>query len=174
MILNINIHLTHSFTISNTFLWIILAFLRRKLYHLWSVVFLFLPFQFLLFYFSSGLNELGQMSSILLDRSHERGHLCLASDFNLLYFLKDFMYLSLERRERRQRGAEISQCWEKQSVASRMPPTGGPACNPGVGPDQGSNQWPFGSQASTQSTEPHLPGLASHFKESASIILPLK
>ena len=39
-----------------------------------------------------------------------------------------------------------------------MPPTGGLACNPGMCPDWESNQRPFGSQASTQSTELHQPG----------------
>ena len=35
--------------------------------------------------------------------------------------------------------------------------TGDMACNPGMRPDWESNQWPFGSQASAQSTEPHQP-----------------
>ena len=43
-------------------------------------------------------------------------------------------------------------------VASRAPPTGDLACNPGVCPDWESNQRPFGSQASAQSTEPHQLG----------------
>ena len=34
------------------------------------------------------------------------------------------------------------------------PPSGDLAHNPGTCPDWKSNQWPFGSQASTQSTEP--------------------
>ena len=38
-------------------------------------------------------------------------------------------------------------------------PTGDPARNPGLCPDWESNQRPFGSQAGTQSTEPHQPGL---------------
>ena len=40
-----------------------------------------------------------------------------------------------------------------------MPPTGDVAHNPGMCSDWEWNQWPFGSQASTQSTEPHQPGL---------------
>ena len=44
-------------------------------------------------------------------------------------------------------------------VASRVPPSGDLACNPGVCPDQESNQQPPGSQAHTQSTEPQQPGL---------------
>ena len=35
------------------------------------------------------------------------------------------------------------------------PPTGDVAPNPGMCPDWESNQRPFGSQARTQSTEPH-------------------
>ena len=40
-----------------------------------------------------------------------------------------------------------------------MPPTGDLAHNPGMCPDWESNQWPFGTQAGAQSTEPHQPGL---------------
>ena len=36
-----------------------------------------------------------------------------------------------------------------------MPPNGDPAHNPGMCPDQESNQRPFDSQADAQSTEPH-------------------
>ena len=39
-----------------------------------------------------------------------------------------------------------------------MPPTGDHAHTPGTYPDWESNQQPFGSQASTQSTESHQPG----------------
>ena len=38
-------------------------------------------------------------------------------------------------------------------------PTGELAHNPGMGPDWELNQQPFDSQVSTQSTEPHQPGL---------------
>ena len=37
------------------------------------------------------------------------------------------------------------------------------ACNPGMCPDWESNWKPFGSQASTQSTEPHQPGPIHYF-----------
>ena len=37
------------------------------------------------------------------------------------------------------------------------------ACNPGMCPDGELNRWPFGLQASTQSTKPHQPGLKSFF-----------
>ena len=43
-------------------------------------------------------------------------------------------------------------------VASHAPPTGDLACDPGMYPDWELNRWPFGSQAGTQSTEPHQPG----------------
>ena len=44
-------------------------------------------------------------------------------------------------------------------VASHTLPTGDPAHNPGMCPDWELNQQPFGSQADTQSIEPHKPGL---------------
>ena len=43
-------------------------------------------------------------------------------------------------------------------VACLMLPTGDLAYNPGMCPDWESNQRPFSSQASAQSTEPHQPG----------------
>ena len=60
------------------------------------------------------------------------------------------------RREGREK--ETSMC-----VASHMPRTGDLAHNPGVCSDWESNQWPFGSQASTQSAEPHQPELSDFF-----------
>ena len=48
-------------------------------------------------------------------------------------------------------------------VASCVPPTGDPARNPGMCLDWESNWRPFGSQAGTQSTEPHEPGLRVSF-----------
>ena len=44
-------------------------------------------------------------------------------------------------------------------VASCTPPTGDLAHKPGMCPDGELNQQPFGSQAGTQYTEPHQPGL---------------
>ena len=68
-----------------------------------------------------------------------------------------FIYLFLGKGERvGKREGGKHQC----VVASCMPPTGDPACNPGMCPDWESNRQPFGSQASTQSTEPHQPGLS--------------
>ena len=47
--------------------------------------------------------------------------------------------------------------------ASSASPTGDPARDPGMCPDQKLNQRPFGSQAGAQSTEPHQPGLYFDF-----------
>ena len=55
----------------------------------------------------------------------------------------------------REREGEKHQC----VVASCIPPTEGLAHNPGMCPDWELNRRPFGSQASTQSTEPHQSGL---------------
>ena len=72
------------------------------------------------------------------------------------FLFKDFIYLFLERREEEREGGK-HQC----VVASQAPPTGDLAGNPGTCPDWESNQQLFGSQAGTQSTEPHQlePGL---------------
>ena len=61
----------------------------------------------------------------------------------------------------RQSGREGEREGEKHhcGVASHMPPTGDLALNLGMCPDWESNQQPFGSQAGTQSTEPHQPGM---------------
>ena len=66
-------------------------------------------------------------------------------------FLKDFIYVFLERGEGTEKERQKHQC----VVASCTPPTGDLAHNPGVCPDWESNQWPFSLQASTQSTEPY-------------------
>ena len=87
------------------------------------------------------------------------------------YFLKIF-YLFLERGEGRKRERNIN-AWEiYRSIASRVPPTGHLACNPGMCPDWESNQRFFGCQASTQSTEPHQPRLVLSFVRTLSNCLP--
>ena len=78
-----------------------------------------------------------------------------------LLFLR--FYLFLEGREGKgRRKGEKHQC----VVASCAPPTGDLVCNPGMCPDWESNQWPIGSQASTQSTGPHQPELSILDKKS--------
>ena len=67
-----------------------------------------------------------------------------------IIFLKDFIYLFLERGEGREKERERHQC----VIASCMPL----ACNPGLCTDWESDWQPLGMQAGTQSTEPHQPG----------------
>ena len=77
----------------------------------------------------------------------------------MLYFFKYFIYLFLDRVEGKEREGEKHQC----VVASHAPPTGPLARNPGMCPDWEPNWQPFDLQAASQSTEPHQPGLFSHF-----------
>ena len=74
-----------------------------------------------------------------------------------------FIYF-LERGERRERERkrETSMCKRRLPLAHPQWRTW-PACNPGTCPDQESNQQSFSSQASTQSTKPHQPGLGKEF-----------
>ena len=89
--------------------------------------------------------------------SHACSSLFLAC---LCAFLIFFRFYLLERGEGREKEREEKhQC----VVASSTPPTGDLAHNPGMGPDWESNQWPFGSQAGTQSTEPHQSRLSMCF-----------
>ena len=73
-------------------------------------------------------------------------------DLSSMFFLKGF-YLFIFREEKGREG-EKHQC----VVASWVPSSGDLTCNPGMCPVWESNQQPFGSQAGTQSTEPHQPG----------------
>ena len=75
-------------------------------------------------------------------------------------FLKDFIYLVLERGEGRQEERERTMDVQEKhwSVASCNPRTGHLAHNPGTCPDWEWNWQPFSLQASTQFTEPHQPG----------------
>ena len=70
------------------------------------------------------------------------------------FFLRFYLFIFRERGREEDREGEKRQC----VVAFHMPPTGDLACNPSMCPDSKWNQQPFGSQASTQSTEPHQPG----------------
>ena len=71
-------------------------------------------------------------------------------------FKKNWFYLLIfrERERKGEREGEKHQC----VVASCCPHYWGPGLQPSVCLDWGSNWWPFDSEASTQSTEPHLPG----------------
>ena len=87
-----------------------------------------------------------------------------------MYIFKDLFILFLEREEGREKETqrnidvgEIHQSVASSSVASPMPPTGDLAHNPGMCPDWELNQQPCSFQASTQSTEPHQPGLHGIF-----------
>ena len=79
--------------------------------------------------------------------------------YKLFYFLRFYLFIFRER--------EGERTGEKHQhvVASRVPPTGDLARNPGMCPDWESNWRPFGSQASTQSTEPYQPGQVIFFKK---------
>ena len=84
----------------------------------------------------------------------------LLSKFHSLYlFFKDFIYLFLDRGREGDREGEKHQC----VVAFHAPPTGDLACKPVMCPDWELNQSLFGSQTSTQSTEPHQPGQFNEF-----------
>ena len=69
-------------------------------------------------------------------------------------FLKDFIYLFSDRGEGRKRERNINM-W----LLLAHPQLGDLAHSLGMCPHWESNQWPFGSQAGTQSTKPHQPGL---------------
>ena len=77
-----------------------------------------------------------------------------------MHFLKDFIYLFLERREWREKERKRKhQC----VVASHASPTGDLARNPGMCRGWESNWQPLGLQACAQSTELHQPELNMHF-----------
>ena len=71
------------------------------------------------------------------------------------FFKKDFIYLYFRERARvGEKEGEKHQCM----VASRVPPTGDLAHNPGMHPNWELNRQPFGSEACTQSTKLYQPG----------------
>ena len=78
--------------------------------------------------------------------------LILSKNEYILSFKKDFYLFFRERGKEGERGRE-HQC----VVASRAPPTGELASNPGMCWE--SNLRPFDFKAGTQSTEPHQPWL---------------
>ena len=71
-----------------------------------------------------------------------------------LWFFKKY-FIFRERKGGRKRQRETLVCLY---VVSHMSPTGDLAHNSGICPDWESNQWPSGSQNSTQLTEPHQLG----------------
>ena len=82
------------------------------------------------------------------------------SPFSLPPFLKKILFIYfLERGERREIEGERHQCARDihHLVASHAPLTRDLAFNPGLCPDWELIRQPFGSQAGTQSTEPHQP-----------------
>ena len=72
--------------------------------------------------------------------------------------LKNFFKISFIFRQRGSEGAREEEKYQCV-VASHVPPTGDLAHAPRMCPDWESNPQPFGLQVSTQSTEPHQPGL---------------
>ena len=65
-----------------------------------------------------------------------------------------YVFIFRERESEGEREEEKHHC----VVASRAPPAGDLAYNPGMFPDWESNLWHFASQASVQTTEIHQPG----------------
>ena len=87
--------------------------------------------------------------------------MCIYFHFIITIIFKDaiYSYSHLERGEGREkeRGRNIDVREIHWLVVSLMPLAGDLVNNPGMCPDQESNQQPFSSQASTQSTEPQQP-----------------
>ena len=78
----------------------------------------------------------------------------------IVFFKKIYLFFFRERGREGEREGEKHQC----VVVSHAPPIGDLARNPGMCPDWESNRQAFGSQSSTQSTEPHQPGLSLFYK----------
>ena len=72
-----------------------------------------------------------------------------------VFFLRFYLFIFSLRGREGEREGKKHQC----VVAAHVSPPGELAHNPGICLDRESNQQPFGLQASTQSTEPHQPGL---------------
>ena len=70
-------------------------------------------------------------------------------------FKRFYLFIFRERGREGERDGGKYQC----VVASHMTPTGELAHNPSMWPEWDSNKQPFGSQACTQPTEPHQPGI---------------
>ena len=90
------------------------------------------------------------------------------------FFKKKVVYIIFKRfylfifREREREG----KTWREKHhcmFTCRAPPTGDLAHSPGLYPDWESNWWLFGSQATTQTTEPLQPGLYHFFKSNYAV-----
>ena len=77
-----------------------------------------------------------------------------------LFFKRCYLFTFREKGREGERKGEKHQC----VVASLAPLNEDLACNTEMCPDWELNQRPFGSQAGTQSTEPHQPGLSMDFR----------
>ena len=98
--------------------------------------------------------DLFQKKTCMLTLAHSG--LEFAFNLRYLFFKKRFYpFIFLERGREGEREGEKYQ----YVVVSQASPTGDLACNPGMCPDRQSNQRLFGSQAGTQPTELHQPGL---------------
>ena len=71
-----------------------------------------------------------------------------------ILFKRFYLFIFRQRGREGERGRETLMCGCLSST-----PYWGPGPHPGMCPDWESNQQPFGSQASTQSSEPHQPRL---------------
>ena len=78
----------------------------------------------------------------------------IASHFISFFSLRLYLFIFRAREKEGEREGEKHQC----VAASHESPAGDLACNPGMCPDWELNRRSFGSQAGTQSTEPHQPG----------------
>ena len=83
------------------------------------------------------------------------------------FVFKDFIYLFLEREEEKEK--------ERERNINVWLPLAHPllALNPGMCPDWESDWQLFGSQAGTQSTEPHQPGLNHLHLKCLNVVFPL-
>ena len=81
-------------------------------------------------------------------------YLSILGFYIILLFRRFYFFIFRERGRKGERKGKKHQC----VAASHTPPTGDLVHNPGMCFDWELNRRPFGSQASTQSTEPHQPG----------------
>ena len=75
---------------------------------------------------------------------------------NFFFFLH-ILFIYFQREGEGERHGKKRQC-VRNTLISRLSLTPPGDLDPGMCPDWETNRWPFGLQASTQSTEPHQPG----------------